>query len=581
MALTKISGDVIQTPLNVGVVTASRIDGNVNSTGVSTFSTIKVGTGITISGGIITATTFDGNAIGRINPSALNVTGVTTFQGNVFYGDGDIAYFGDGNDLLIFHNSTDSIIRDNGTGDLYIEGGNRIKLTNPTGIETYAVFNQDGASELWYDNSKKFETTTSGVTVFGNIIASSGSVGIGTTNPAEQLELFAGSERLMIGANSPSTYSRVAARNVTNTGYRGLQIDGSDLLINSNTSGNITLGVGGGSVGIGTNNPNQNLVVFNPTTTCRIRTKSTASNTGADFQQGTDGTAYLWNRDNADLRFGTNDSERVRVSAAGSFAVGTTAAISNLVTIAAPSTAWRPQLAFQNTTGSQAEAFVGSGSNAHNIWVTAGAEPSGDPDSSNWAIARSTVAAIYRQRDASHRWYTNTSLTSGNTYTPTERVRITSAGNLVVDAGGDSNDIQIISHSANSGHGIVYLRGNASNESSSIQLNHFGYADWFVSAGRVGNGEFSISNTDAGTDGIKLNTSGDLLPLADNSRDLGSTSLRWRNIYTADLQMSNEGSSNDVDGTWGKYTIQEGENDLFLINRRTGKRYKFLLEEVK
>ena len=48
MGLTRISGDVIQTPLNVGVVTATRIDSNVNSTGVSTFSTIKVGTGVTI-----------------------------------------------------------------------------------------------------------------------------------------------------------------------------------------------------------------------------------------------------------------------------------------------------------------------------------------------------------------------------------------------------------------------------------------------------------------------------------------------------------------------------------------------------
>ena len=71
-----------------------------------------------------------------------------------------------------------------------------------------------------------------------------------------------------------------------------------------------------------------------------------------------------------------------------------------------------------------------------------------------------------------------------------------------------------------------------------------------------------------------------LSPGADNSVDLGTSSLRWRNIYTADLQMSNEGSANDVDGTWGKYTIQEGENDLFLINRRNGKKYKFNLTEV-
>ena len=38
---------------------------------------------------------------------------------------------------------------------------------------------------------------------------------------------------------------------------------------------------------------------------------------------------------------------------------------------------------------------------------------------------------------------------------------------------------------------------------------------------------------------------------------------------------------NDVDGTWGDYTIQEGENDLFLLNRRNGKKFKFMLQEGK
>jgi len=71
-----------------------------------------------------------------------------------------------------------------------------------------------------------------------------------------------------------------------------------------------------------------------------------------------------------------------------------------------------------------------------------------------------------------------------------------------------------------------------------------------------------------------------VLPADNNSYDLGSTSLRWRNVYTNDLNLSNEGSSNDVDGTWGSYTIQEGAEDLFLINKRTKKKYKFNLTEV-
>ena len=77
---------------------------------------------------------------------------------------------------------------------------------------------------------------------------------------------------------------------------------------------------------------------------------------------------------------------------------------------------------------------------------------------------------------------------------------------------------------------------------------------------------------------------GHYVPIADNSYDIGTSSYRVRNIYTNDLQLSNEArkdtGGNDVDGTWGNYTIQEGESDLFLINNRSGKKYKFNLTEV-
>ena len=72
-----------------------------------------------------------------------------------------------------------------------------------------------------------------------------------------------------------------------------------------------------------------------------------------------------------------------------------------------------------------------------------------------------------------------------------------------------------------------------------------------------------------------------LNPATTNTTDLGTTSLRWRNLYTQDLQLSNESiGKNDVDGTWGNWTLQEGENDIFMINNRNGKKYKINLTEV-
>ena len=91
---------------------------------------------------------------------------------------------------------------------------------------------------------------------------------------------------------------------------------------------------------------------------------------------------------------------------------------------------------------------------------------------------------------------------------------------------------------------------------------------------------FSTDNGSTDADRWALTKDGHFIPQANNSYDIGASSYRVRNVYTADLHCSNKGSSNDVDGTWGDYTIQEGESDLFLINNRSGKKYKFNLTEV-
>lgn len=68
-----------------------------------------------------------------------------------------------------------------------------------------------------------------------------------------------------------------------------------------------------------------------------------------------------------------------------------------------------------------------------------------------------------------------------------------------------------------------------------------------------------------------ISFTGNAVPSATNSYDLGSTALRWRNIYTQDLHLSNG---------IGDYTVVEGVEDLFLVNNKTGKSFKFALIEV-
>ena len=112
-----------------------------------------------------------------------------------------------------------------------------------------------------------------------------------------------------------------------------------------------------------------------------------------------------------------------------------------------------------------------------------------------------------------------------------------------------------------------------------------------IDATSIQTGNTSVQTTDTGSDGqIKFTTEGTLratfsnsghfLPNANNTYNLGSTSLRWATIYTNDLELSNKGSQNSVDGTWGDWTLQEGETDIFMLNNRTGKKFKINMTEV-
>ena len=75
---------------------------------------------------------------------------------------------------------------------------------------------------------------------------------------------------------------------------------------------------------------------------------------------------------------------------------------------------------------------------------------------------------------------------------------------------------------------------------------------------------------------------GHITPGANDTYDLGASGNVWRNLYTGDLHLSNEAKTegNAVDGTKGNWTIQEGSEDLYILNNKSGKKYKFKLEEI-
>ena len=138
-----------------------------------------------------------------------------------------------------------------------------------------------------------------------------------------------------------------------------------------------------------------------------------------------------------------------------------------------------------------------------------------------------------------------------------------------------------------------FLRANAADSTNALITASAGLRPGNLSVGESAHAN-TIQQVSGGTLHLQYNVSGNIhanegggymqartiRPETNNSYDLGTSSYRWRNIYTNDLHLSNVGHSNDVDGTWGDWTIQEGESDLFLKNNRSGKKYKFNLMEV-
>ena len=120
------------------------------------------------------------------------------------------------------------------------------------------------------------------------------------------------------------------------------------------------------------------------------------------------------------------------------------------------------------------------------------------------------------------------------------------------------------------------------NQAASVRINNQQNGDVILTngTGKVGIG------TDAPSSPLhvvgNVEVQGHVLPTADDTYDLGSSSKQWRDIYTGDINLNNTKTrDNEVDGTRGSWTIQEGADDLFLINRVSGKKYKFKLEEIK
>ena len=201
------------------------------------------------------------------NTTGLNATGVSTFTDDVTFtgaaanltwdkstnvlgfADNANAYFGTGNDLRVYHTGSHSYI-ENTNGDLIING-DTILLKDGGNNETLLTATKDGTVDLYYDNSKRFNTTPSGVDVTGTLNVSGISTFTGNVFMPDNAEIRLGAS----GDLQLFHHSSTGEGRIYNSNAAGINII-TDLINIKNNANNETMfkATNGGSVELYYNN---------------------------------------------------------------------------------------------------------------------------------------------------------------------------------------------------------------------------------------------------------------------------------------------------------------------------------------
>ena len=347
MALTKISGGVIQPDnFNVGVITATSL----NAAGVVTASTVQVGSATTIhtsgidlgsgsitshninSTGIITASRYIGNA--DITGGSIVAT-AATFTGNVSIG-GTLTY----EDVT----NVDSVGLITARSGINIENAApTLNLIDTDGSTTSSLLGNSG--NIYYStSSSNRDHIFRGSTTEVARITGDGNIGIGTDNPSMPLHLSTTEQNAVkwesSNSDGPLTHYYNGTTHLGNVGNSKGVMSSTDLHFGIGSKSDLLFGTkpsGGGStverlritstgnVGIGLTNPVTNLTVYGNASAVLFQNSNTGTTGGDGFFVGNYGglTASIWQYENDVITFGTNNTERLRITSGGSVGIGT------------------------------------------------------------------------------------------------------------------------------------------------------------------------------------------------------------------------------------------------------------------
>jgi hypothetical protein len=247
-------------------------------------------------------------------------------------GDNDIIKLGDSADLTIYHDGSNSYIDDSGTGKLFARSS-QFQVQKYTG-ENMIVAVADGRVDLYYDNAKKLETTSTGVTVTGTLVGTaldiSGDIDVDGTTNLDVVDIDGAVDM----ASTLTVGGAFTSQGIDdNADAVALTIDGDENVAigvtskNSANNGSLTIGHTGMTKITGTANGNADeliLIGANASANVGMSMISNNANQGIIYfgdEDDTDIGGIIYDHPTNDLVFQTNTSEKVRVKSGGDLSI--------------------------------------------------------------------------------------------------------------------------------------------------------------------------------------------------------------------------------------------------------------------
>jgi hypothetical protein len=308
---------------------------------------------------------------------------------------------------------------------------------------------------------------------------------------------------------------------------------------------------------------------------------------------------FQYDHTNDRLNTGVNGSTRMSIDSSGNVGIGTSSPgdanegaglrvhkYVDRVQYYSPAGSYAGSFGYTNNTNTKTWLSVDSSYNQTSS-VSAGLFLSPFHSDANGSFAGHTIKSI---RDGGALLFSrvNTATSTGTAATESEFMRINGSGNVGIGSVGSAAP-DPTSKLTIFGDGITLRLDGSGNTTKTMLFRNVSTAN---PAQIYADGSLMLRTEDPNTsikympqDNANLEIIHDengFWPAVDNQLNLGYTDKGWKNIFTNDLNLSNMNSPecNEVDGTNGKWTIQEGDEDLFIINRLNGKKYKFKLEEM-